>query len=88
MENGAKPQEARDVLPQSIKTEIVVTCNLAEWKHFLSLRACGATGMPHPQMLEVAIPLLYEFKQLIHNTFDYLEVPTNYLEVIHHDAHR
>lgn len=87
LDNGAKPQEARDVLPQSVKTEIVVTCNLGEWKHFFALRACGATGMPHPQMLEVSIPLLSEFKSYIPNTFDNYKVPDNYLEVISYDAH-
>lgn len=51
---GRTPQEARSVLPNSLKTEVVMTANLREWRHFLSLRACGSTGKPHPQMLEVA----------------------------------
>lgn len=55
---GRTPQEARSVLPNSLKTEVVMTANLREWRHFLSLRACGSTGKPHPQMLEVAVPLL------------------------------
>ena len=54
---NATPQEARDVLPTSTKTEIVVTANLREWRHFFKLRAVGVTGKPHPQMLEVAVPL-------------------------------
>ena len=70
---GSTPQEARAVLPTSLKTEIVMTANLREWRHFFSLRACGSTGKPHPQMLEVAVPLLKELKELIPVVFDDLE---------------
>lgn len=42
-------------------------------EHFFSLRACGTTGKPHPQMLEVAVPLLKEVKSLIPVVFDDLE---------------
>lgn len=70
---GATPQEARAVLPNSLKTEVVMTANLREWRHFFSLRACGSTGKPHPQMLEVAVPLLKEVKSLIPVVFDDLE---------------
>lgn len=72
--NGATPQEARAVLPNSLKTEIVVTANLREWRHILSLRAVGTTGKPHPQMREVMIPLLEELKEKIPVIFDDLEV--------------
>jgi thymidylate synthase (FAD) len=48
---GATPQEARDVLPNSLKTEIVMTANFREWLHFFELR-CAQTA--HPQMREVA----------------------------------
>lgn len=73
LERGCYPQEARAVLPTSLKTEIVVTANLREWRHFFKLRACGTTGKPHPQMLEVAVPLLKEIKSLIPVVFDDLE---------------
>lgn len=73
LNSGCTPQEARAVLPNSLKTEIVVTANLREWRHFFNLRACGATGKPHPQMLEVAVPLLKEIKSLIPVIFDDLE---------------
>lgn len=66
-------QEARAVLPNSLKTEVVMTANLREWRHFFSLRACGNTGKPHPQMLEVAVPLLKEVKSFIPVVFDDLE---------------
>lgn len=70
---GRTPQEARSVLPNSLKTEVVMTANLREWRHFLSLRACGSTGKPHPQMLEVAVPLLKELRDRVPVVFDDLE---------------
>ena len=70
IEDGATPEQARDILPMSIKTEIVMTANLREWRHFLKLRAEGVTGKPHPQMLEITIPLLKELKQKIPVVFD------------------
>lgn len=71
---GATPQEARSVLPNSLKTEVVMTANLREWRHFLKLRAVGTTGKPHPQMQEVAIPLLKELQRVIPVIFDDLLV--------------
>lgn len=67
---GCTPQEARSVLPNSLKTEIVMTCNLREWRHFFKLRAAGTTGAPHPQMLELTVPLLYKMQELIPVVFD------------------
>ena len=71
---GLSPQEARCVLPNSTKTEIIMTANLREWRHFFKLRAAGTTGKPHPQMLEVAVPLLAELKELVPVIFDDIEV--------------
>lgn len=51
---GESPQMARTVLPNSLKTEIVITMNLREWFHFFNLRYFGTTGKPHPQMKEIA----------------------------------
>lgn len=51
---GATPQMARAVLPTEIKTEVVITTNHAEWKHFFNLRSKGTTGAPHPNMKMVA----------------------------------
>lgn len=70
IESGATPEQARDILPTSIKTEIVMTANLREWRHFFKLRAEGVTGRPHPQMLEITIPFLKELKQKIPVVFD------------------
>lgn len=64
---GAKPEEARCVLPNSLKTEIVVTMNLREWRHFFKLRTAKRA---HPQMREIAIPLLCELKKLVPTVFD------------------
>ena len=73
---GCTPQEARAVLPNSLKTEIVVTANLREWRHILKLRAAGTTGKPHPQMKEIMVPLLAELKELIPVVFDDITVYT------------
>lgn len=64
---GASPQEARAILPNSLKTEIVVTMNLREWRHFLKLRTSPAA---HPQIREVAIPILKKFKELVPIVFN------------------
>lgn len=62
LEYGCTPQEARGVLPTNLKTEIVVTANMREWRHILNLRAVGTTGAPHPQIVEVIQPLLMELR--------------------------
>ena len=58
IEAGARPEEARSVLPNSLKTEIVMTMNLREWRHFLRLRS---SKRAHPQIAEIASALLEEF---------------------------
>lgn len=50
---GLTPQQARSVLPNSLKTEIYVTTTEKEWQHIVDLRYLGTTGAPHPQMKEV-----------------------------------
>ena len=67
---GLTTEQARIVLPASLKTEVVMTANLREWRHFFKLRTVGTAGKPHPQMLEVTIPLLNEFKEQIPIVFD------------------
>lgn len=60
---GYSPQEARCILPNCLKTEIILTATEQEWEHILDLRLRGTTGKPHPQMVEVmemAYPLLKE----------------------------
>ncbi|MBO5487076.1 MAG: FAD-dependent thymidylate synthase [Eubacterium sp.] len=60
IELGATPQEARSILPNSLKTEIVMTMNLRSWRNFFRLR-CDSHA--HPQMREVAGIALAEFKK-------------------------
>lgn len=67
IENGTTPQESRSVLPNSLKTELVMTMNLREWRHFLKLRTAKDA---HPQMREVACMILDEMKSRIPVIFD------------------
>lgn len=67
LEIGCTPQEARSVLPSSLKTELIMTANLREWRYFLRLRTAKAA---HPQMREVTVPLLAELKTLVPVVFD------------------
>ena len=67
---GCSPEEARAVLPNSLKTELVMTANIREWRHFLKLRTSPAA---HPQMREVANLLLKKLKVKIPVVFDDIE---------------
>ena len=64
---GAKPEEARAVLPSSLKAELVMTMNLREWRHFFRLRLSPAA---HPQMREVAALCLQALAAEIPIVFD------------------
>ena len=55
---GLKPEQARAVLPQSTKAELVMTGTLRQWDHFFDMRARQITGKAHPQAAEVAVPLM------------------------------
>lgn len=68
---GCTPQEARSVLPNSVKTELVMTANLREWRHFLKLRTAKAA---HPQMRELTVPLLKELQKQIPVVFDDIQL--------------
>jgi thymidylate synthase (FAD) len=69
LDQGAKAQEARSVLPNSLKTDIVITANIREWRHMFKLRCSGAS---HPQMREIMLPLLAEFHRRVPVLFDSL----------------
>lgn len=58
LKQGWKPQEAREVLPNATKTELIMTGFVSDWKHFFELRCDNAA---HPQARELAIPLKEEF---------------------------
>lgn len=64
---GARPEEARSILPNSLKTEIVCTMNLREWRHFFRLRTAERA---HPQIREISVALLDELKKRIPVIFD------------------
>lgn len=71
LKTGQSPQEARAVLPNSLKTELVMTANLREWRHFFKLRA---SAKAHPQIRVLAADMLKGFKEKIPVIFDDLEV--------------
>lgn len=73
IELGAKPEEARSVLPNSLKTEIVVTANYREWRHIFALRT---STKAHPQIREVMIPLMQELREKIPVVFETFEAET------------
>ena len=88
LDQGCSPQEARSVLPNSLKTEIVVTFNFREWRHFFKLRCSSAA---HPQMRQVAIPLLLLFKDRMPVLFEDITFDTefpkeHYAEIIKTDS--
>jgi thymidylate synthase (FAD) len=60
IKNGAKPQEARAVLPQALKVNMKVTMNIRAWRHFFELR-CASSA--HPNIREIAIAILLEFRK-------------------------
>jgi thymidylate synthase (FAD) len=65
--NGWKPEQARSVLPNSLKTEVVMTANMREWKHIFHMRTSSAA---HPQMRELMSPLQEEMRKLLPEIFE------------------
>lgn len=70
LKHGATPEQARSILPNSLKTEIVMTMNLREWRHFLKLRC---SNKAHPQTREIANMILEAFKKEIPIVFNDIE---------------
>lgn len=70
LEIGAKPEQARSILPNSLKTEIAVTMNIREWRHFFKLRT---EKRAHPQMREIACQMLTAFQEKVPVVFDDIE---------------
>jgi len=77
LDMGARPEQARGVLPNDLKAEIVVTYNLREWRHFFKLRCSRAA---HPQIRQIAIPTLLEFRKRIPVVFDDIEYDAGFPE--------
>ena len=67
LKEGWKPEQARDVLPNALKTEIVVTGNYREWRHFFKLRTDAAA---HPHIRALAMETLEDVKLRIPVVFD------------------
>lgn len=67
---GLAPQIARSLFPNALASRIIVTGNLRNWRHFLLMRT---TAESHPQMREVTIPLLAEFKEKIPILYEDIE---------------
>lgn len=59
LDKGCIAQQARDNLPTSVKTEIIITATEDEWQHIINLRYHGTTGKPHPQMVQ-SMSLVYD----------------------------
>jgi thymidylate synthase (FAD) len=70
LKQGCSPQIARSVFPNALASRIVVTGNLRNWRHFLLMRC---TKEAHPQMRQVTIPLLEQFKEKIPILFEDIE---------------
>jgi thymidylate synthase (FAD) len=70
LSNGWRPQEARSVFPNALASRLVCTGNLRNWRHFFIMRT---TAEAHPQMRQVSIPLLAEFKSSFPLLFDDIE---------------
>lgn len=64
LNNGLKPEQARDLLPLCTKSELIMTAFTSDWKHFFELRYFGKTGKPHPDAKKLAEDLYYKFLNL------------------------
>lgn len=77
IQDGIAPQLVRSVFPNALASRIIITGNLRNWRHFFIMRT---TKESHPQMREVTIPLLAEFKERIPILFDDIEPLTKQSE--------
>lgn len=76
IDNGVKPEKARDVLPLCLKTELMMTANFREWRHFLKLRG---SRMAHPGIRKIAKQIYEVFQRAI-------PVLVEDIEIFHDDA--
>lgn len=67
IDRGVAPQIARSVFPNALASKIIITYNLRSWRHFFIMRTSKEA---HPQMKQVTIPLLMDFKQTIPILFE------------------
>ena len=73
--NGATPDECRMLLPHSTAAQVVMTCDIREWRHILNLRCAKAA---HPSIRQILIPLLLLFKQEMPELFNDIEYDTDF----------
>jgi thymidylate synthase (FAD) len=78
IKKGWRPEQAREVLPNSLKTEIVVKGNIREWRHCFQLRT---SRKAHPQIRALMLPLLAELKTKIPVIFDGIPIPKHTVTV-------
>ena len=64
--SGLQPQQARAVLPNALKTEVILSMTIDRWEHFFNLRSKGTTGQPHPDMKQVADIAYESFLSYLH----------------------
>ena len=76
IDSGVKPEKARDVLPLCLKTELMMTANFREWRHFLKLRG---SRMAHPGIRKIAKQIYEVFQRAI-------PVLVEDIEIFHDDA--
>ena len=75
VDNGAKPDQLRMILPHSTAAQYTMTANIREWRHILDLRT---KVMTHPSIRQVLIPLLLKFKADMPELFDSIEYDTTF----------
>lgn len=75
--NKGTPDQCRTMLPHSVAAEVCMTCNIREWKHVLDLRTKKTV---HPEIRQLLIPLLLEFKRTMPEIFEGIEYDTEFPE--------
>lgn len=75
--NKGTPDQCRTMLPHSVAAEVTMSCNIREWKHVLDLRTKKTV---HPEIRQLLIPLLLEFKRTMPEIFEGVEYDTEFPE--------
>lgn len=75
--NKGTPDQCRTMLPHSVAAEVTMTCNIREWKHVLDLRTKKTV---HPEIRQLLIPLLLEFKRTMPEMFEGIEYDNEFPE--------
>lgn len=72
LDMGKLPQDARRVLPNATKTEVILTMPIKFWYHFINLRSIGTTGAPHPDMKRLADVVNVQMKEIQNKYVNYI----------------